>query len=98
LHSFYEKIHPGGIGWKKISAQYPEIKSDTGFGRLFVNWFMGCIMVLFFLFALGKIIFQDYTTGFVFAGIALAAGAVIFYNLTVILKKSLEIVETKSSV
>jgi hypothetical protein len=83
LHSFYKKVHPGGIGWKKISAQYPEIKSDSGFGRLFLNWFLGCIMVLFFLFGTGKIIFREYTAGFLFVGIALAAGAVIFYNLSV---------------
>ncbi len=81
LKEFYRKVHPGGIGWKKISIQMPDVVSDKNYGKLFANWFAGCILVLFFLFGTGKIIFQEYLTGFVFIAIALIAGSVIFYNM-----------------
>jgi hypothetical protein len=54
---------------------------NTGFGRLFVNWFAGSLMVMAALFGIGKIIFAEYLTGFVFIGISIALGLLIWYNL-----------------
>ncbi len=82
LKSFYKKIHPGGAGWHKISAEMPEVKGDTGYGRLFVNWFAGSIMVMFALFGIGKIIFAEYLTGFIFIAVSIILGFVISYNLS----------------
>jgi len=82
LISFYKKIHPGGIGWKKISGEVPEIIGDTGYNLLFINWFCGCIMVLFTLFGVGKIIFHEYVAGIIFIFTALLAGGVIYRNLS----------------
>ncbi len=82
LHSFYRKIHPGGLGWRKIAAELPEVVSDTGYKRLFANWILGVILLLFSLFGTGKIIFHAYGTGFLFFGVALAAGAGIYYNMS----------------
>ena len=82
LISFYKKVHPGGIGWRRIVSKTPETISDSGFGRLFLNWFCGCIMVLCALFGTGKIIFHEYTAGIIFIFTALLAGGVIYYNLS----------------
>ncbi len=82
LKSFYTKIHPGGVGWRKISKEVPDVKGDTGYGRLFVNWFAGSLMVMFALFGIGKIIFVEYLTGFSFIGISILLGFLISYNLS----------------
>ncbi|MFH2096667.1 MAG: sodium:solute symporter family protein, partial [Bacteroidota bacterium] len=41
LKEFYTRIHPGGIGWRRIASLLPEVKSDKGYGYLFVNWISG---------------------------------------------------------
>ena len=82
LISFYRKVHPGGIGWKRISKQVPEIKGDSGYPLLFMNWFCGCLMVLSALFGVGKIIFHNYSVGIIFIFTSLLMGAIIFRNLT----------------
>lgn len=81
LISFYKKVHPGGKGWKHISEKVPEVKGDSGYRRLFVNWIAGCIMVMFFLFATGKIIFGEFVTGFFLISIALISGIIIYRNM-----------------
>ena len=82
LKEFYKRIHPGGKGWKKIAAEVPDVKGDTGYLQLFVNYICGCILVMFSLFGFGKIIFHDYFEGIIYLIIALAAGAVIYFNLS----------------
>ncbi len=82
LRSFYKTIHPGGIGWRKISVEMPEVRGDTGYGRLFFNWFAGSLMVMFALFGIGKIIFAEYYSGFIFIGISILTGILISYNLS----------------
>jgi Na+/proline symporter len=82
LSSFYRKVHPGGIGWKRIAVQVPDVKGDTGFGRTFVNWIFGVVLVYTSLFGIGKIIFHDYlaaTLFFILAGISVW---VISHNLS----------------
>ncbi|MCF6366183.1 MAG: Na+:solute symporter [Bacteroidales bacterium] len=82
LKSFYKKVHPGGRGWRKISVEMPEVKSDTGFGRMFFNWFAGSLMVMSALFGIGKIIFAEYIAGFSFVALSIALGFIISYNLS----------------
>ncbi|MDD3891683.1 MAG: Na+:solute symporter [Bacteroidales bacterium] len=83
LKQFYTKIHPGGWGWKKFTKLYPEVKQDSGYGYLFLNWILGCIMVLFFLFGFGKILFQEYLQGAILIVLALAAG----YGIVFVMNK-----------
>ena len=82
LIDFYTKVHPGGIGWKKISSKLPNVKSDSGFGILFINWFLGSVLVMLSLFGFGKIIFQEYLTGSIFLVIALISGILIYRNFS----------------
>jgi solute:Na+ symporter, SSS family len=82
LLTFYRKVHPGGPGWKHIEAQLPDVKGDKGFGKMFVNYFAGCFLVLFSLFGIGRIIFGQYTSAIIFLSVAAIAGFIIYRNLT----------------
>ncbi|MCD4680761.1 MAG: Na+:solute symporter [Bacteroidales bacterium] len=82
LISFYKKIHPGGNGWKHIASKAPDVKVDTGYLQLFINWLAGSTMVMFFLFGIGKIIFAEYLTGSIFIVIAIIASAIIYFNMS----------------
>lgn len=81
LESFYRQVHPGGIGWKKISSKFTDITPDSGYFFLFVDWACGIVLVYMFLFGIGKILFHDYLMGIVFILIGLAAAGVIYWDL-----------------
>jgi Na+/proline symporter len=80
LIEFYRRVHPGGAGWKKISSLLPDVKSDSGYRYLFMNWVCGIILVYMFLFGIGDIILGDLKMGFIFMLLGLGAGTVIFKN------------------
>lgn len=80
---FYKRIHPGGIGWKKYRDNYPEVKSDSGYGRLFVNWLLGVVLVYSTLYATGRIIFKDYVLGAVAMIVAVISAGLIYYNIRI---------------
>lgn len=80
LLDFYRRVHPGGFGWKKIEAKLPDVKPDSGYGYLFLDWICGIVLVYMFLFGIGKIILASYMTGFIYIVIALIAGAIIVRN------------------
>jgi len=82
LFSFYRKIHPGGVLWKKVSSQLPDVKSDSGFFAMFVNWFMGVLLVYSMLFGSGSFIFGDMKTTLICLVIAVVAVFVIYKNLS----------------
>ncbi len=81
LIEFYKRTHPGGKGWKHIEKLVPGITEKTSFGRLFINWIMGVILVYSFLFGIGKIIFADYLIGIFLLLIGAGAAAIIYFNL-----------------
>lgn len=82
LISFYKKIHPGGVMWKKISSKLPEVESDSGFFRLFVNWLFGVVLVYSFLFGTGKLIFGEYESFFIYLIISAVSVYIIYKNLS----------------
>lgn len=81
LINFYKRTHPGGKGWKHIQKLVPEIKEETKFGRLFINWLMGIVVVYSFLFGIGKIIFAEYSLGATLLVIAIFSAGVIYSNI-----------------
>ncbi|MBN1541837.1 Na+:solute symporter [candidate division KSB1 bacterium] len=81
LHAFYRKTHPGGIGWKPIAAELPEVESDSGFGRLFLDWFCGVVVVYAALFGIGELIFADYLKAAAYLVVGAAAAAIIYFDL-----------------
>ncbi len=81
LKTFYAKVHPGGPGWKMIAAKMPDVKADSGYLLLFVNWAAGCGLVLCALFGVGKILFGQPVLGGALLCLAAICTAVIYFNL-----------------
>ncbi|MFA7361474.1 MAG: sodium:solute symporter family protein [Candidatus Kapaibacterium sp.] len=78
LANFFRQIRPGGIGWNKFKLKYPEVKTDKGYGYLFLSWFFGIVLVYMFLFGVGKFIFGEYVTAMVLILIGIIAGFLVF--------------------
>ncbi|MCW8798511.1 MAG: Na+:solute symporter [Prosthecochloris sp.] len=81
LKKFYTITRVGGVFWKKISNQLPEVQSDNGFGRLFADWAAGIILVYSILFGTGKILFGTLQEALLYLTVALLAGSFIYYDL-----------------
>jgi len=82
LVSFYEKVYPGGIGWRKISGKIKGIKRETGFGRLFINWFCAVGAIYATMYGIGKILFSEYLNGIIALILAGGLSIIIYFNLS----------------
>ena len=80
LLKFYDKIHVGGIGWRKFKEK-SNVTVDKGYPKMFINWFFGVILVYSSLFAFGEILFADYLRGFIFLFLAAISIIVISINI-----------------
>jgi Na+/proline symporter len=82
LVEFYRRVHPWTGGWAPVARQAPEIlpSSDTVYNLL--DWLCGCVLIYGSLFGIGKIILEEYATGFILLALGLAAGAVIYRDLS----------------
>ncbi|MGC8858497.1 MAG: sodium:solute symporter family protein [Ignavibacteria bacterium] len=80
LTEFFRRVHPGGPGWKKFALQNPDIKPDSGYLYLFIDWILGIVLVYMFLFGTGKIIFGELTTGLGLYAIGVVAAVIIVYD------------------
>jgi Na+/proline symporter len=81
LIEFYRKIHPGGILWKKISSELPNVESDKGFLRMFMNWIFGVVLVYSILFGTGSLIFGNITSTLIYIFTAIVSIIIIYKNL-----------------
>ena len=63
LLDFYKRAHPGGKGWQHIAAKLPDVKGDTGFMWMFMNWILGVGLVYSVLFGFGQVLFGEYWWG-----------------------------------
>jgi solute:Na+ symporter, SSS family len=84
LARFYERVHPGGRGWRAVAAALPNVKSDTGFGRMFVNWLCGVVLVYAALFGVGKLLFADWLPATLFLAAGTFAAFVLYRNLSAV--------------
>jgi Na+/proline symporter len=76
LASFYERVRPGGPGWRRISAGLGYGAEPIPGGALaWTNWLAGIVAVYATLFGIGKLIFGETATGFVMLLVAAAAFA-----------------------
>ncbi len=82
LIEFYTRTFPGGIGWKRISQKVGEIKSEMNFGKAFVNWFFGVVLVYSFLFGLGSFLFGFNWNLLVYTILFIISAIVIYKNLS----------------
>jgi hypothetical protein len=82
LIEFYKRVHPGGKLWEPISSKLPEIKDNSNFVVMFVNWILGVILVYTSLFGIGSLILAEYTNALIYFAIALISILIILKNLS----------------
>lgn len=82
LIAFYRRVHPGGELWKRISDKLPDVKGDSGFGHLIIDWLAGVVLVYMTLFGTGKLLLGETGMGLVFFAVALVAGWIIYRDLS----------------
>jgi Na+/proline symporter len=76
LQAFYEKVRPGGPGWRRVSESLGYGGESIPGGALaWTNWLAGVVAVYASLFGIGKIIFGEMGTGIMLVVIAVAAFA-----------------------
>jgi len=81
LEAFYRRVHPGGVLWRPVAERLPDVRGDTGFGFMFLDWIAGIVLVYMSLFGVGHLIFGDYTSGILFLALAAGAGGFIYWDL-----------------
>jgi hypothetical protein len=60
----------------------PDVPVSNDLAWNLIDWLCGCIMIYGALFGIGKIILNDFATGAVFLAVAIAAGLVIYRDLS----------------
>jgi SSS family solute:Na+ symporter len=76
LEAFYQKVRPGGPGWRRISEQLGYGGETIPGGALaWTNWLAGIIAVYSSLFGIGKLIFGETMTGIIMLIVAALAFA-----------------------
>jgi len=82
LHKFFRKTHPGGVGWKKVARELPDVSGDSDFAKTFLDWICGVIVVYASLFGIGKLIFGDYWMALLYFTIVVIAAVIIYLHLS----------------
>ena len=82
LEAFYERVRPGGPGWRPLQRSLGYGPEPIAGGALsWTNWVAGVVSVYASLFAVGKLIFKAYGSALVFGVIAVLAFAWIAWSL-----------------
>ncbi|MBI4482918.1 MAG: Na+:solute symporter, partial [Acidobacteria bacterium] len=81
LIQFYRRVHPGGW-WDPVASKVPDVRADRGYGMLFVDWIAGVVLISMSLFGTGKLLLGQYGAAVLYLALALAAAAVICWDLS----------------
>ena len=82
LIAFYRRTRPSFSGWRRIAVQVPEVKPSRGGLSNLLDWICGCVLIYGVLFGVGKLLLLETGLGILLVGIGLAAGAVIYWDLS----------------
>lgn len=80
LLAFYRRTRPSS-GWGRIAALAPEVSAPRDGLHNLMDWACGCLMIYGALFGFGKVLLKEYAAGVALLAAALAAGAVIYWDL-----------------
>ncbi len=74
LDAFYQKVRPGGPGWRRVSERlgYGD-ESIPGGALAWTNWVAGIVAVYATLFGIGKLVFGEYLAGIIMLVVAAVA-------------------------
>ena len=81
LDAFYQRIRPGGPGWRPVAARNPDVAVDTGLGQLALRWLLGSAAVYAVLFGVGWVVLGETPRGLVTLAAAGAALAFLIRSL-----------------
>lgn len=78
LSKFYMRITPDGA-WKPVSKELnlSESRKPAQLWRLAICWILAVIMTYSILFAMGKLIFMDWTNALTYGSVALVSGVLL---------------------
>jgi SSS family solute:Na+ symporter len=82
LEDFYRTTRVGGVLWKPVAKKLNDVKSDTGFLRLFAVWLIGIVLVYTILFGTGKLIFGEPVAAAIYYSVSAVSGLLIFLDLS----------------
>jgi hypothetical protein len=82
LKAFYRKVHPGGVGWKQVAKECPEVQADTGYWALLCCWLASAGMTYGVLFGVGKVILKETTSGLMWLCLAVVLAWIMYKILT----------------
>jgi solute:Na+ symporter, SSS family len=82
LVSFYRRTAPSLTGWRPVARLAPEVRPrQDGLSNL-MDWICGCVLIYGVLFGVGKLLLQEMVLGSILLVVGLAAGAVIYWDLS----------------
>ena len=81
LQKFYNRVKPGGIGWKKFKIVDLDREGQSNLWHLFLNWFLGIVLVYSFLFAIGKLLFGQFVKGLILLALGIIVALMLWRNL-----------------
>jgi len=82
LEHFYRITRVGGALWKPVADNLPDVKGDTGFPALMLDWFFGIVLVYSVLFGTGKLIFGEPVAATLYYAAGAVAGVMIYRDLS----------------
>ncbi|HHE32651.1 MAG TPA: sodium:proline symporter, partial [Chlorobaculum parvum] len=82
LEHFYRVTRVGGALWKPVADRLPDVKGDTGFAALMLDWLFGIVLVYSVLFGTGKLIFGEPVAATLYYAAAAVAGVMIYRDLS----------------
>jgi SSS family solute:Na+ symporter len=82
LVAFYRRTHPSEAGWRPIAKLAPDVRPSGGGLSNLIDWICGCALIYGVLFGTGKLLLKDFATGSILLAMGLAAGAIIYWDLS----------------
>ncbi|MBN1180654.1 MAG: Na+:solute symporter [Bacteroidales bacterium] len=81
LQTFYNRVKPGGNGWRKFRFNEGIEVGKSRIGRMFINWMLGIILVYSFLFSIGKLLFGEILLGGGLLALGILVASILWRNI-----------------